>query len=230
MDMPMTTSFGLCWRAVFGKGIEIDFELVHVEWDIENLQAACPGGSIIAIAGMSAEWLRRRHDHIARLGQRMIDRHIAEHAAHQAMIRVIATERNLQQFDAQRFDFIDVLGARKPAIDTTDISFRCARVPISEDSKARTIGLVGASGASKLIHRSPRHSSFRLTASMTACAHILGDSVRAHNGPGICKHFPIMDFKLVDFASLSFGLLLFILNPLMPIYHQNRQSGYPGDL
>src|SRR5512142_2317161 len=52
-----------------------------------------------------------------------------------------------------------------------------ARVPISDDSRARTIGLVGASGASRLMQRSPRHSSLRLTASMTACAQARGDSV-----------------------------------------------------
>ena len=52
-----------------------------------------------------------------------------------------------------------------------------ARVPISEVSSALTVGLVGASGANRLIHRLPRHSSFRLTAATTASDHALGDSL-----------------------------------------------------
>src|ERR1051326_7502133 len=43
-----------------------------------------------------------------------------------------------------------------------------ARVPISLESSARTAGLVGASGASRLMHCSPRQRAFRSTAAFTA--------------------------------------------------------------
>src|SRR4029077_13546628 len=45
----------------------------------------------------------------------------------------------------------------------------------SAESSARTVGLLGASGASRLIHRLPRHSSLRLTAATTLSAISLGE-------------------------------------------------------
>ena len=111
----------------FGKAIQVHFEFVHVEGHIENLQAARPGRAVGAVAGVPAEGLRRRHDHVTGLGQRVIDRHVAEHAAHQAMVGVIAAEGGFEQLDAQGFDLVDVLGAGKPAVDASDVSFGCPR-------------------------------------------------------------------------------------------------------
>ena len=113
----MTTSFGLVLPGSFGKALQVDFELLHVERHVEDLEPAHPGGPVVTIAGMPAERLRGGHDHIAWLRQRMIDRHIAQHAAHQAVVRIVAAERDFQQFDTQRFDLIDVLRTREPAVD-----------------------------------------------------------------------------------------------------------------
>src|SRR5262245_22411822 len=51
-----------------------------------------------------------------------------------------------------------------------------ARVPTSEASSARTMGLVGASGASRLMHSRPRHCSLRLTAAITSAAISRGET------------------------------------------------------
>ena len=98
--MPITTSTGLCWRAALGKALQVHFELVHVEGYVENLQAARPGRAIGAVAGMPAKRLRRGHDHVTGFGQRVVDRHVPEHAAHQAMVGVIAAEGGFEQLDA----------------------------------------------------------------------------------------------------------------------------------
>jgi hypothetical protein len=66
-----------------------------------------------------------------------------------------------------------VLGAGKPAVDPAN--FFGGASDLAE--RARTVGLVGASGASRLMQRLPRHSSFRSTASTTALAQSLGDSL-----------------------------------------------------
>jgi transcriptional regulator with XRE-family HTH domain len=92
---------GLVLACNAGKRVEVDRKLFHVEWHVIDLQAARSRRSVLAVARMPAERLRRRHDHIARLRERVVDCHVAQHAAHEAVVGVVAAERHLQELDAQ---------------------------------------------------------------------------------------------------------------------------------
>jgi hypothetical protein len=43
------------------------------------------------------------------------------------MVGVIAAKGGLQQLHTQRFNFIDILGSGKPAVDSANVPFRRAR-------------------------------------------------------------------------------------------------------
>jgi len=79
-----------------------------------DLQAALASGAIEAVARVAAEGLGHAHDHVSWLGHSVVDRHVAQHAAHQPVVGVAAAEGFLEQLDAQRFDFVDVPGAGAP--------------------------------------------------------------------------------------------------------------------
>jgi hypothetical protein len=119
--------FWLNTARFFLKLIEVNIEGRFIKWNVIDFDAACSGGAIAAIAGMSTEGLRRAHDAFTGLGQRVINRHVADHTAHQTVIRIIAAKGLFQQFHTQRFDLINVLRARKPAIHAPDVPLRRAR-------------------------------------------------------------------------------------------------------
>ena len=157
-----------------------------------------PAGPSVAVAGVPAERLRRRHDHVTGLGQRVIDRHVAEHAAHQAMVGVIAAEGGFEQLDAQGFDLVDVLGAGKPAVDAPNVPFGCPRPNLGREQGAH--------------HRAGRRFGRQQIETAFAAPFFVpfdgiddglrphpGGLARVHNGPGICQRFPVMDFELSGF-------------------------------
>ena len=69
------------------------------------------------------------------------------------VIGVVATKGFFEKFDADGTSSIYCVPANHRL--TRPICPSAARVPISDASRRRTVGLVGASGASRLMHRFP---------------------------------------------------------------------------
>ena len=104
--------------------VEVDDEFVCVERDVDDPQPADPGRAVGAVARMAADRLGDRHDRIARLGERGVDGQVADHACHQAVLRIVGVEQLLQQLHAQRLDLVDVLRSGEPPIDRADVALR----------------------------------------------------------------------------------------------------------
>ena len=105
--------FGFVLAGGFGKTIQVHFEFVHVEGHIEICRPRVPAGPSVRLLecppkGCGADMITSPGLVSAYTG------HVAEHAAHQAMVGVIAAEGGFEQLDAQGFDLVDVLGAGKP--------------------------------------------------------------------------------------------------------------------
>ena len=119
------------------------------------MQAAHAGRAVAAVAGMAAERLGHAHDHVARLGQRGVDGHVADHAGHQPVVGVAGPEHALEQLDAQRLDLVDVPRAGEPAVDRADMALGGARADLGGQQARAPSGWSGASGASRLRHCAP---------------------------------------------------------------------------
>ena len=71
---------------------------------------------------MAADWLGGAHDDVARLRERGVDGEIADHARHEAMLRVAGREGLLQELDAERLNLIDVARPGEPAVERPDVA------------------------------------------------------------------------------------------------------------
>ena len=96
-------------RPPVGERVEVDLELVRVERDVDDVQAADAGRAVVAVGAVAADRLRDRHHRVAGLGQRGVDGHVADHARDQPVLGVVGLEQALEQLDAQRLDLVDVL-------------------------------------------------------------------------------------------------------------------------
>jgi hypothetical protein len=104
--------------------VQVHRQLDRVHRNVVDQQAAHACRTVLPVAGVSTERLRDTHDDVARFSQRRIDRHVPNHARHQPVVGIPGAEHALQQLDAERLDFIDVLRPGKPAVRRPDVSFR----------------------------------------------------------------------------------------------------------
>ena len=81
-----------------------------------------PAGPSYAVGAVAADGLRDRHHRVARLGERGVDGHVADHARDEPVLGVVALEQPLEQLHAQRLDLVDVLRAREPAVHRADVT------------------------------------------------------------------------------------------------------------
>ena len=117
------------------EGVEVDLELHRVHGHVDDLEAARARGPIRPVAGMAADRLGDRHDHVARLRQRLIDHGVADHRGAHAVVGVVRLEQLLQQFDAERLQLVDMPGAGEPAVDRADMALGGAGADLAGEQR-----------------------------------------------------------------------------------------------
>ena len=183
-------------RGYLAEEVEVHFEFDGIERDVHDLEAAHTRRAVAAVTRVAAEGLGQAHDDIARFSKCRVDRHIADHAGYQPVVGVPRAKDLLQQFDAQGFDLVDVLGASKPAVHRADMPFGGADSHLGGEQRAHS--WTGGRFRSEQVEALPPSPLLvTLNCRQHCLLHLLRRAAGVQHRPGISKDVGVMHFYLL---------------------------------